>query len=238
MREFSVPALFDTPATGNLTDFIVSNAREAPDHAVFSSRVGSSWQDVTARQFLDEVAALARGLLAAGIGPGDRVGLMSRTRYEWTLIDFAIWSAGAVTVPIYETSSAEQVQWILNDSGAVACFVESAEHQATRGLGPRRAARPAPRLADRRRRRGRARRRGRRRAGRRPVDARRTTAGPDDPATIIYTSGTTGRPKGCELTHRNFFADAATPPRAAPVAVQTRTAPPCSSCRWPTCSPG
>src|SRR5947207_14468080 len=87
------------------------------------------WQDVTARAFRDEVAPLAKGLIAAGIGAGDRVGLMSKTRYEWTLIDYAIWAAGAVTVPVYETSSAEQIAWILSDSAAVACFVETPHHR-------------------------------------------------------------------------------------------------------------
>jgi long-chain acyl-CoA synthetase len=207
VREYSVPAVVEPPTTGNLTDLIVTNAAEAPGHVVFSRRVGGEWQDVTARDFLAEVQALARGLVAAGIAPGDRVGLMSKTRYEWTLADFAIWYAGAVTVPIYETSSAEQVRWILADSGAVACFAETAEHQATvdavkgeltalrnvwqfvRGdvasLSATGDAVPDEDLA-----------------------ARRTAATPDDLATIIYTSGTTGRPKGCELTHGNFLAEA------------------------------
>ena len=89
------------------------------------------WQDVTARQFADDVTALAKGLMAAGIAVGDRVALMSRTRYEWTLIDYAIWAAGATTVPIYETSSAEQVEWILSDSGARALIVETPAHLQT-----------------------------------------------------------------------------------------------------------
>ena len=88
----------------------------------------SGWRDVTAGQFRDEVTALAKGLIAAGVSPGDRVALMSRTRYEWTLVDYAIWAAGAVTVPIYETSSAEQVEWILSDSGASAAFAETQAH--------------------------------------------------------------------------------------------------------------
>ncbi len=206
MREYSVPALVETPTTGNLTDLIVNNANEAPDHVVFSRRVGQVWQDVTAREFHAEVAALARGLVAAGIQPGDRVGLMSKTRYEWTLADFAIWYAGAVTVPIYETSSAEQVQWILGDSGAAACFVETAEHQATvaavHGALPQLrnvwqfARGDVASLSEE--------------GGAVPdadVEARRAGASPDDLATIIYTSGTTGRPKGCQLTHANFFAE-------------------------------
>ena len=103
---------------------------QAPHKVVFKRRSGERWLDVTCSEFLAEVHGVAKGLMAAGVGVGDRVGLMSKTRYEWTLIDFAIWTAGAVTVPIYETSSAEQVQWILGDSGAVACLVESPDHLA------------------------------------------------------------------------------------------------------------
>jgi long-chain acyl-CoA synthetase len=206
VREYSVPAAVETPTTGNLTDVITANAAEAPDHVVFSRRTGGSWQDVTSRQFLAEVTAAAKGLLAAGVQPGDRVGLMSKTRYEWTLADFAIWYAGAVTVPIYETSSTEQVQWILSDSGAVACFVETPDHEAAvagvRGELPHlrhiwqfdrgdleELARAGAEVSDA------------------DIEARRTTATPGDLATIIYTSGTTGRPKGCKLTHRNLLAE-------------------------------
>ncbi|NEE57970.1 long-chain fatty acid--CoA ligase, partial [Streptomyces sp. SID8455] len=101
------------------------NAAQHPDVAVMSRKVAGAWADVSATQFLAEVRAAAKGLIASGVQPGDRVALMSRTRFEWVLLDFAIWSAGAVTVPVYETSSAEQVQWILGDSGAVAVLVES-----------------------------------------------------------------------------------------------------------------
>ena len=104
---------------------MVRNATEGPGNVLFSRRAADAWQDVTSREFADEVARMAKGLVQAGVQVGDRVGLMSKTRYEWTLSDFAIWYAGAVTVPIYETSSAEQVQWILSDSRAVACIVES-----------------------------------------------------------------------------------------------------------------
>ncbi|MYU48414.1 AMP-binding protein, partial [Streptomyces sp. SID7803] len=120
MREFSLPALYEVPSDGNLTDLIRRNAAQHPDVAVMSRKVAGVWTDVTATQFLAEVRSAAKGLIAAGVEPGDRVALMSRTRYEWVLLDFAIWSAGAVTVPVYETSSPEQVQWILGDSGAVA----------------------------------------------------------------------------------------------------------------------
>ncbi|MGW7658492.1 AMP-binding protein, partial [Streptomyces tendae] len=130
MREFSLPALYEVPADGNLTDLIRRNAAQHPDVAVVGRKVDDRWEDVTATAFLAEVRAAAKGLIAAGVEPGDRVGLMSRTRYEWTLLDFAIWSAGGVTVPVYETSSPEQVQWILSDSGAVAALVETGVHEA------------------------------------------------------------------------------------------------------------
>ncbi|HEX5496500.1 MAG TPA: AMP-dependent synthetase/ligase [Mycobacteriales bacterium] len=206
MREFSVPATAGVPAGSNLTDMVYDNARSHPDAVSFSRRTDSGWDEVTAARFAAEVTDVAGGLVAAGIEPGDRVALMSRTRYEWTLFDYAIWAAGAVTVPVYETSSPEQVRWILADSGAVAAVLETAEHGRTldgvradlpalgqvwqidrgavhtlRGLG----------------------------AGRHgeEISRRRAALGADDVATIIYTSGTTGRPKGCVLTHRNLLAE-------------------------------
>ncbi|MFE5854920.1 AMP-dependent synthetase/ligase [Streptomyces sp. NPDC056500] len=206
MREFSLPALYEVPSDGNLTDLIRRNAAQHPDVVVIGRKVAGGWADVTATQFLAEVRAAAKGLIAAGVRPGDRVALMSRTRYEWVQMDFAIWSAGAVTVPVYETSSAEQVSWILSDSGAVAAIVESEAHVAS--VKSVRDRLPALRhlwQID---------------AGAVPeliesgadvedslVDERTRTAKADDPATIVYTSGTTGRPKGCVLTHRSFFAE-------------------------------
>ena len=130
MREFSTPLTIEIPATGNLTDDVVTNAREAADAVVFSRKVDGEWTDVTAAEFLAEVSAVAKGLMAAGIEPGDRVALISKTRYEWTLLDYAIWFAGAATVPVYETSSAEQIGWILADSGAKAVVAEGKEHLA------------------------------------------------------------------------------------------------------------
>lgn len=206
MREFSLPALYEVPSDGNLTDLIRRNAVQHPDVAVLGRKAGGVWTDVTAQQFLAEVRAAAKGLIAAGVRPGDRVGLMSRTRFEWVQLDFAIWSAGAVTVPVYETSSAEQVQWILGDSGAVAVIVESDGHAET--VASVRDALPELRdvwqvdkggvealvasgtdVPDA------------------TVDERAASAKADDTATIVYTSGTTGRPKGCVLTHRSFFAE-------------------------------
>nr|WSZ95613.1 AMP-dependent synthetase/ligase [Streptomyces sp. NBC_00857] len=205
MREFGLPALYEVPSDGNLTDLIRRNAVQHPDVAVLARKVAGVWTDVTATQFLAEVRAAAKGLIAAGIQPGDRVALMSRTRFEWVQLDFAIWSAGAITVPVYETSSAEQVQWILGDSGAVAAIVESDGHAAAvesvrhelpalrnvwqidKGCVDELTASGAE-ITDE------------------TIDQRASTAKADDPATIVYTSGTTGRPKGCVLTHRSFFA--------------------------------
>ncbi len=204
MREFSTPLTIENPSTGNLTDDVVINAREAPGAVVFSRRAGSAWQDVTAAEFLDEVRAVAKGLIAAGIEAGDRVALISKTRYEWTLLDYAIWFAGAVTVPIYETSSADQVEWILRDSGARAVVAEVAEHMARiaairGGLEQLNhvwsitdnAVRVLTNLGDE--------------IPDSALEERRTATTPQDVATIIYTSGTTGRPKGCQLTHGNFM---------------------------------
>src|SRR5438045_1947550 len=138
MREYSTPAVVDIPAPAGLADVIFDRAAREPGRVIMRRRpgpgeaggaqAGRPWLDVTARQFADEVTALAKGLIAAGIVAGDRVALMSRTRYEWTLADYAIWAAGAVTVPVYETSSAEQAEWILSDSGARACFAETASY--------------------------------------------------------------------------------------------------------------
>ncbi|MEV0927592.1 AMP-dependent synthetase/ligase [Streptomyces spongiicola] len=206
MREFSLPALYEVPTDGNLTDLIRRNATQHPEVAVMARKAAGSWTDVTAAEFLAEVRAAAKGLIAAGVRPGDRVALMSRTRYEWVLLDFAIWSAGGVTVPVYETSSPEQVQWILGDSGAVAVVVESGAHAAA--VESVRDALPALRHVWRIEDDGIAQLTA---AGAEipdaTVDEHSASAKADDPATIVYTSGTTGRPKGCVLTHRAFFAE-------------------------------
>ncbi|WFE21151.1 AMP-dependent synthetase/ligase [Solwaraspora sp. WMMD937] len=208
MREFSVPPVVTVGDAANLTDPVWDNAETAPDAVQFTRPGPDGLQEVTCREFRDEVVAVACGLIGAGINAGDRVGLMSRTRYEWTLLDYAIWSIGAVTVPVYETSSAEQVSWILADSGAVACVLETNGHAIT--LASVRDRLPALRevwqletggldeiLA---------------RGGTvdpAQVQHRRQQLTSNDIATIIYTSGTTGRPKGCVLSHRNMYADIA-----------------------------
>ncbi|MEU4078446.1 long-chain fatty acid--CoA ligase [Streptomyces venezuelae] len=206
MREFSLPALYEVPADGNLTDLIRRNASQHPDVAVMGRKVDGVWTDVTATEFLAEVRGAAKGLIAAGVEPGDRVALLSRTRYEWVLLDFAIWSAGGVTVPVYETSSPEQIQWILGDSGATLVLVESAAHQEAvvsvqgnlpdlKGIWQIEDDAVAQLIGtglD---------------VSDELLDERMSAANADDPATIVYTSGTTGRPKGCVLTHRAFFAE-------------------------------
>ncbi|HEX7717103.1 MAG TPA: AMP-dependent synthetase/ligase [Marmoricola sp.] len=203
MREYSTALQVEVPSTGNLTDDVVRNATEVPQWVAFSRRTSDGWRDVTAREFLDEVRAVAKGLVAAGVEVGDRVALLSRTRYEWTLFDYAIWFAGGVTVPIYETSSAEQIEWILEDSGARAVVAETPEHTA-------RLKEVRDRVADLHHvwsiednavavlsTLGQE-------IGDETLEERRTSAGPDTLATLIYTSGTTGHPKGCMLTHGNF----------------------------------
>ncbi|WP_031069763.1 AMP-dependent synthetase/ligase [Streptomyces sp. NRRL S-118] len=206
MREFSLPALYEVPTDGNLTDLIRRNAAQHPDVAVMGRKAAGAWTDVTAAQFLAEVRSAAKGLIAGGVRPGDRVALISRTRYEWVQLDFAIWSAGAVTVPVYETSSAEQVQWILGDSGAVAVIVETEAHAAAvesvRGNLPelRHVWRLDAGAVDQLTAAGAG-------VSDEAVDEAMSVAKADDIATIVYTSGTTGRPKGCVLTHRNFFAE-------------------------------
>jgi long-chain acyl-CoA synthetase len=208
VREYSTPALVEIPPSANLADVVFRRAADEPDAVVMRRKAdGGGWRDVTAREFRDEVMPLAKGLIAAGIQAGDRVALMSRTRYEWTLIDYAIWSAGAVTVPIYETSSAEQVQWIIGDSGARAVFVETAAHETT--IASLRAQLPSLEMTWRiegdEALRAVADRAGP--VGDGQVEAQRKSVTADDTATIIYTSGTTGRPKGCQITHANLLAD-------------------------------
>jgi long-chain acyl-CoA synthetase len=201
--EFGMPALIEVPDDAGLADVVYSRAAADPDEVMLRRRSDDGWQGVTAGQFRSEVISLAKGLIAAGIQPGDRVALLSRTRYEWTLADYAIWSAGAVTVPVYETSSAEQVEWIVSDSGARAAIAETDQHMAIidslrdrlpglsqiwRISGLDELAATGTDVADEQ------------------LHQHRTSRRASDLATIIYTSGTTGRPKGCELTHRNLLS--------------------------------
>ncbi len=208
MREYSTAVKVEVPVSGNLTDDVVTNAADHPQSVMFSRRTGTDWSDVTAAEFHDDVRAVAKGLIAAGIEAGDRVALMSRTRYEWTLFDYAIWYAGAATVPVYETSSASQVEWILSDSAAKAVVVETPEHMSrvkeARGqLSDLHHAWSIERDAV-----GVLRTLGEDVTDE-ELEARRSATGPADLATLIYTSGTTGRPKGCMLTHGNFMFELA-----------------------------
>ncbi|MEW2582752.1 AMP-dependent synthetase/ligase [Streptomyces virginiae] len=207
VREVRVPALAAVPAQGSLGDIPFDNAAQAPREAVLARKqADGTWRDVTAAEFAAEVLAVARGLIAEGLREGDRLAIMARTTYEWTLLDFAGWAAGLVTVPIYPTSSALQARWIIQDSGAVACAVEDTAQ--ARIISAERANLPwlahlwefdtgaIGRLV---------------KAGERIpealVHARRANRTPDSVATLIYTSGTTGQPKGCVITHANFFAE-------------------------------
>ncbi|KQS66363.1 long-chain fatty acid--CoA ligase [Modestobacter sp. Leaf380] len=204
MRELSVPPTHTVGPDEALPDMVAHNAAEHGAEVGLRRQEGERWVDVTHAEFAEQVRAVAKGLVAGGVQAGDRVGLLAKTRYEWTVLDFAIWTAGAVVVPVYETSSSDQIAWILADSGARAIVVESADHAAAvdsvrdqapdlgpvwvideDALGTLSAAGdevPDSELA-----------------------ARRATLTPDSLATLIYTSGTTGRPKGCELTHANFL---------------------------------
>jgi long-chain acyl-CoA synthetase len=194
------------PAEHSTAQYVFNNAKHRPDHVALRVRDGDTWADVTAAEFANQVDAVAKGLIACGIEPGDRVALMSKTRYEWTLVDFAVLAIGSVVVPIYETSSAEQVQWILSDSGAKALVIETAAHQQI--LEEVRSETPelehvwqiekdavallseagADITSD-------------------TMNDRLAATKPADLASLIYTSGTTGRPKGCELTHQNFLSE-------------------------------
>lgn len=203
MQEFVVPPVVPPTTLGNLAELPWENATRHPDRAALARIVDGQWQDVTSTTFLVEVEALAKGLISAGVEPGQRVALMSRTRYEWTLADFAIWTAGAVVVPVYETSSPEQVRWIMSDSGAVAAIVETDRHehvidQVRADLPQLRAVWQIEAGALRRLSAEGV------EIGDETLQARRAGADRTALATIIYTSGTTGRPKGCELTHGNL----------------------------------
>ncbi|GAA5037061.1 AMP-dependent synthetase/ligase [Microbacterium fluvii] len=203
MDQFEVPAIVPADANANIADLLVERVKATPDRALFAVPDGDSWRDISAKEFETQVIALAKGFVAAGIEPGDKVGFVARTTYDWTLVDFALFYAGAVMVPIYETSSAAQIQWNLADSGAIAIITELADH--TERFEQARAELPLIRSA------------WAMHAG--ALDAlvaegasvadeeivrRRQIANGSDIATLIYTSGSTGRPKGCVLTHSNF----------------------------------
>jgi long-chain acyl-CoA synthetase len=207
VREFSVPASFTVDEHDTVVSSVFSHAADDPDHVIIQRLVDGSWIDVSCAQVADQVRSTALGLIAEGVQPGDRVAILSATRYEWPIIDFAVLSIGAVTVPIYETSSAEQVRFVLSDSGAVAAFAETDEHaskiEQLKGELPAlrhvyRIDGTGPAALDELAEIGK---------GTEPtaVEERLAAIGSADVATLVYTSGTTGRPKGCQLTHSNLL---------------------------------
>ncbi len=204
VKQFDVPALVEADPEANTTDLLIDRVAATPNSPLFSlPTADGGWEDITSTEFLAQVTALAKGLVAAGVEPGDKIGLMAKTRYEWTLIDFATWFAGAVLVPIYETSAPAQILWNLTDSGATGMITETPDHFAR--FDEIRADVPAIRnvwqidlgdldklvasgtgVSDE------------------EIERRRSLAKGSDVATLIYTSGTTGKPKGCIITHSNF----------------------------------
>ncbi len=223
MQEYDVPAVVTADPEANATDLLIERVAATPDLALFAlPTAAGGWTDVSASEFLAKVVALAKGLVAAGIQPGDKIGLMCKTRFEWTLIDFATWFAGAVLVPIYETSSPSQVQWNLADCGAIAIITETPDHFARFdevyadlplirnawkiNLGDLdKLAASGAEVPDE------------------EIERRRGIAKGSDLATLIYTAGTTGRPKGCILTHSNFVELTRNAARAIPEVVNPRS---------------
>ena len=209
MQEFSVPASYVVKPDDNITDDLFGNEEKWPDEVGLKRKANGTWTPVTWREFARQVRGIAAGFIAAGIRPGDRVALMSHTRFEWTVLDYAILTAGAITVPVYPTSSLEQVGWILGDSGAVAAVVEADDHAEK--VASARAGLPAlahvwqidgsrfaglPDITERGA-----------QVTPEEVEERRRSRGAGDVAEIVYTSGTTGRPKGCVLSHGNIVAN-------------------------------
>ena len=204
MNEITIPAIIPTAVAGNLTNLIAERAWFEPERIVVSRPLGDGWQAVTAKDYEAEIRSVAKGLIASGITFGDRVAIMAKTRYEWTVLDFAIWYAGAVPVPIYETSSAEQVDWILTDSAAVAIIVETpALVELVKPVMPA-SCKNLWNITDNALATLTA-------AGKSVSDdeisKRREALKPETLATLIYTSGTTGKPKGVHLTHGNFLSE-------------------------------
>ncbi|GAA2781437.1 AMP-dependent synthetase/ligase [Mycolicibacterium pallens] len=207
MREYSVPAAFTVGEHDNVVSSVYDHERTDPTYVIAQRQVDGGWTDVTCAEVAAQIRSAALGLIAEGVQPGDRVAILSATRYEWVILDYAILSVGGVTVPIYETSSTDQVRWVLEDSGAVLVFTETEAHaQMVKELHDELPAlRKTLRIES---------------AGMSALDELAQAAeGTDpaelerrlaalrsaDPATLIYTSGTTGRPKGVQLTHANLL---------------------------------
>lgn len=203
VSEISIPVAVPVDTSLNVSDLLADRVKKTPNLALFAVPEGDGWKDITAKEFETQVIALAKGFIAAGIKPGEKVGFIAKTTYDWTLVDFGLFYAGAVMVPIYETSSAAQIEWILKDSGARALIVESADHMArfdeikksVPGVEPvwalydgalQTLTAGGADVSDA------------------DVEQARKTPKSEDLATLIYTSGSTGRPKGCEISHGNF----------------------------------
>lgn len=220
MVQFEVPAIVPADPDANVADLLAARVQATPDRALFSVPDRDGWRDISAADFQTAVVALAKGFVAGGIQPGEKVGFLARTTYEWTLVDFALFYAGAVMVPIYETSSPSQIQWIMEDSGAIALILESAEHfsrvDEIRGDLPliREVWQLHLGAIDALTAKG---------AGVEDaeIERRRKIAVGSDIATLIYTSGSTGRPKGCVLTHSNFVELSRNSAKALDAVVQT-----------------
>jgi long-chain acyl-CoA synthetase len=204
MNEISIPPLVPAATAGNLTNLIAERAWFEPERVIMSRPLGDGWQPVTAREVDEEIRATAKGLIASGVQIGDRVAIMARTRYEWTILDFATWFAGAVVVPIYDTSSAEQIDWILNDSHSVAIIVETpALADLVKTVQPSHTRNMWTMTDDVLT----VLREAGKHIGDDEIDRRREALTPASLATLIYTSGTTGKPKGVQLSHSNFLAE-------------------------------
>ena len=202
MTFYDVPLLVETNPSENVTDLLLNRVNKDPSHVLFSRQnPDESWRDVSAGEFLSEVRTLAKGLIASGIKPGQSVAIMSRTRYEWPMIDFALWFVGAVSVPIYETSSPVQIEWILNDSDSVAFFIETDEHLARFNKVSAPKVTQVWRIESKEFNELHLKGEG---VADEVLETARSNAELKDLATIVYTSGTTGNPKGCELTHKSF----------------------------------
>ena len=217
LQQVHTPAEFTIEPGETCLTALMDTAKKRPHGVMFTRPANYEWVNVTGKEFIDEVFEVAQGLIALGVEQGDRIALISATRYEWSLLDYAIWAAGAASVPVYPSSSASQVRWIIEDSGAVLAITETREHselvenlvlqddgepnlkgspsQLRRGLEINSSAIDTLKFEGRS-------------VGTDEVSARIAATNTDDLASLVYTSGTTGRPKGCILTHRNWLSEA------------------------------
>ncbi|WP_284770263.1 AMP-dependent synthetase/ligase [Corynebacterium rhinophilum] len=217
LQQVHTPAEFTIEPGETCLTALMDTAKKRPHGVMFTRPANYEWVNVTGKEFIDEVFEVAQGLIALGVKQGDRIALISATRYEWSLLDYAIWAAGAASVPVYPSSSASQVRWIIEDSGAVLAITETREHsELVENLVLQDDGEPNLKGSPSQLRRvleinssaidtlkfeGRS-------VGTDEVSARIAATNTDDLASLVYTSGTTGRPKGCILTHRNWLSEA------------------------------